>query len=380
MKARSIVVAAFAAACGSVATVGPDASTKADGSVDASVSDALAWPDAADVVDAPYLDGPLACDAGGPCFAPPTILAANASPPPLLLAVDAVNVYWEDRHDVEACAIAGCNGSPTTLWSSTYFGIAGIAATQSSVYFTAGSQYIASCAATGCNDTPTNLLSTLNTAFGSLAADSQNVYFNDESSPATCALSGCNEAPTLYASPSNIEGLAIDATYIAWIEEGDSIEVCLKSGCNGAPTTLATSPSGAHSIAVANGVVYWASMGQADGGRNVPISKYSNGAVVACAATGCGGNPTVLASYPVWLGAGGIAADATGVFWSTEDVSGTFGEIVGCAATGCGGAPKVYATTHTLSNDREPTPGVAIDATNVYWTDQGLGAVLMTPR
>lgn len=366
-------------ACGSIAPNGPDASAEG-GLVDAHVADAFAPFGDADVIDAPYLDGPLACDAGGPCFAPPIVLAEGESPPPTVIAVDATNVYWANDHAIEACAITGCNESPATLWSSTYFWITHIAAAQSSVYFNASGQYIASCSGAGCNDTPTNLLSTLSTTFRSLVADSQNVYFTDGSSPAACALSGCNETPSLYATPLNLETLAVDATTIAWVEEDDTIAVCPKSGCSGAPTVLANSPYGASSIAVANGVVYWIALGQANGGHNVPITKYSNGAVLACAATGCGGNPTVLVSYAAWLGGGAIVADATGVYWSTEDVSGTFGEIVGCAATGCNGAPKVYATTKSLPNERTPTPGIAIDATNVYWTDQGLGAVLETPR
>ena len=367
-------------ACGErepdAADAAPDA--HASEAVDAQPEDATAPPDAP-VFDAAYLDGPIPCDAGGPCFAPPLALVTGQSSPPKLLAVDATNVYFTDGHAVNECAKGGCNDAPTTLWSSTYFYIQGIAAVVGNVYFTANTQYIASCAASGCNDTPTNLLTTLSAQFYGFAADSQNVYWNGAGIHA-CALAGCNETPFTYASPpNNTYGLGVDDQFIAWAEQGASVEVCPKSGCGSGPLALASS-SWSGPVAVAAGIVYWIDEGQPNGGRNVPITQRTNGAVLACAATGCGGKPTVLASYPLWLGSGAIAADASGVYWSLEDVSGTFGEIVGCASGGCGGAPTVYATTMSDNQWNLPTPGLAIDATNVYWTDPVARAVLQTPR
>ena len=324
----------------------------------------------------PYLDGPLPCDAGGPCFPPPVVLVSGQPKPPTLLAVDTTHVYFTDDWGIFECGLGGCNQTPTTLWSSTHFYIEGIAVSNGSVYFPAGAQYVASCATSGCNQTPTNLLSTLNTHFYGFAADALDVYWAGDSAVQACSLGGCNEAPYTYATPPNTEALGVGDGFVAWTQEDTMVAVCPKGGCVGAPLVLATNQWWASAIAVANGVVYWIVMGQANGGHNVPISKYTNGAVVACAVTGCGGNPTVLASYPLWLGGGAIVADATSVYWSTEDISGTFGEIVGCPSSGCNGAPKVYATTHT----KAPTRGVALDPSNVYWTDQGLAAVLATAR
>jgi len=379
MAPRSLLAFACLAtiACGEVEPDAADAAHTSDAAADAQPHDATAPPDAS-VFDAPYLDGPVPCDAGGPCFAPPLALATGQSPPPKLLAVDATNVYFTDGHAVKECTIGGCGDAPTTLWSSTYFFIQGIAAAIGNVYFTAGTQYIASCGASGCNDTPTNLLTTLNTQFSGFAADDQSVYWNGAGIHA-CALGGCNETPFTYASPPNAYGLGVDDEVIAWSEQSTTIVVCPKPGCSGGPLTLAQS-DWVGPIAIGAGIVYWIDQGQPNGGHKVPITQRTNGAVLACAATGCGGKPTVVASYPLWLGSGAIAADATGVYWSLEDVSGTFGEIVGCASGGCNGAPTVYATTKSNQQWNLPTPGLAIDATNVYWTDPAAGAVLETPR
>jgi hypothetical protein len=358
-----------------------------DAAIDAHASDAHAndatLPDAGApdaIADVVYLDGPLPCDAGGPCFAPPVALVTGQSPPPTMLAVDATNVYFSNGHAVDECAIGGCGSAATTLWSSTVFYVSGIAAAIGNVYFTANTQYIAYCPATGCtNGVPTNLLSTLNAQFQGLAADDQNVYWNGNGAGIhACALGGCNETPFTYATPPNAYGLGIDDQFIAWTSQDVYVDVCPKSGCSGAPLVL-TSTSWVGPVAVGGGVVYWIDQGQPNGGRNVPITQRTNGAVLACAATGCGGKPTVLATYPLWLGGGAIAADASGVYWSLEDISGTFGEIAGCAAGGCGGSPTVYATT-TSTNQRLASPAIAVDAANVYWVDPGVGGVFQTPR
>ncbi len=369
------------AACGDLAPDGtsdaaPDEHALDGGDAFDATLDAGPAPEAA--ADAPYLDGPVPCDAGGACFATPLALVTGPSHP-TLIAVDATNVYFTDGDAVNECAIGGCNDAPTTLWSSTYFYVEGLAAAVGNVYFTAGTQYVASCAAGGCNDKPTNLLTTLSTQFYGFAADDQNVYW-DGAGIHACALAGCNETPFTYATPA-IEsiGLGIDDQWIAWAESGGSVDVCPKSGCASALVAIASS-TWAGPVAVAAGIVYWVDQGQPNGGRNVPITKRTNGAILACAATGCGGKPTVLASYPLWLGSGAIVADAKGVYWSLEDVSGTFGEIAGCAASGCSGAPAVYATTMSKSTWKLPTSGLAIDAANLYWTDYAAGAVFQTPR
>jgi hypothetical protein len=86
-----------------------------------------------------------------------------------------------------------------------------------------------------------------------------------------------------------------------------------------------------------------------------------------------GGTPTTLASgqsYP-----GGIAVDATSVYWSNGG-SGTVMKV----STG-GGTPT------TLASGQSDPYRIAVDATFVYWTNQGTasnsytdGTVMTLPK
>ena len=109
--------------------------------------------------------------------------------------------------------------------------------------------------------------------------------------------------------------------------------------------------------------VYWIDRGTPAGGGKEPLSSIANGQVLKCPVTGCGNAPTVLASYPTWLGAGALAVDGTDVYWSMEDVSGMWGQIVRCAMGGCGGAPVPLASTATHLSQRSASPSTTRECT-----------------
>ena len=97
------------------------------------------------------------------------------------------------------------------------------------------------------------------------------------------------------------------------------------------------------------------------------------GMILACAKSGCGATPTVLAGgldAPI-----AIATDGINVYWTEVGpdylaggpVTGT-GLVRKCAVTGCGNAPTDVATGLT-------SPGaIALDDANVYWTEMGTTA------
>jgi len=89
-----------------------------------------------------------------------------------------------------------------------------------------------------------------------------------------------------------------------------------------------------------------------------------HGAVLSCAATGCGPNgPVVLVEHLAYPTA--IAADASGVYWYAADA----GSIATCPRSGCGSGPRDVAT------DLKGVTRLALSGDFVYWSalDAGSG-------
>jgi hypothetical protein len=159
--------------------------------------------------------------------------------------------------------------------------------------------------------------------------------------------------PVTLAAATAPQGVAVDATNVYWTNSTTGqVELCAKSGCNAMPTTLISNASDLYpqSIVVAAGNVYYL------------VYNFSNpGAVFECASGGCSNQPTAIASNQV--GPTAIASDANNLYWTNGS-----GEVMECALGGCNGNPTALATG--LSGLVPLTiGGLAVDATNVYWSD-----------
>lgn len=174
---------------------------------------------------------------------------------------------------------------------------------------------------------------------------------------------------TLASNLDNPWGLAVDSANVYWVNSGDcvtasgSVMMCAIGGCGDKPTTLASGLVCPWALAVDATTVYWTSLGDTnDQPLNGPGAAI--GSVMTCPIAGCNNAPTTLVSgidSPQTL-----AVDATNVYW-TDPVAQTVDK---CAIGGCGNTPTV------LASGVGDVLGLAVDATSVYWAQ---GSVMQVP-
>ncbi|HEY6459074.1 MAG TPA: hypothetical protein VIY73_02955 [Polyangiaceae bacterium] len=148
---------------------------------------------------------------------------------------------------------------------------------------------------------------------------------------------------------------------------------CDAGTCAAMPAgALATGQLGPIAIAADGTNVYWLTTGAQDSFGKAGVKAFG-AQVLACAATGCGNRPTVLATYAPQFGIGpptggtptsvaAIAVDATRVYWTDQQ------SVHACALGGCGCAP-----TTIVASFWQP-PGVAAAGGRVFWTEWAHGA------
>ncbi len=118
-----------------------------------------------------------------------------------------------------------------------------------------------------------------------------------------CGLDGSD--PVTLATAAEPWGLALDGDHVYWSEQTpkNGLRRVLKSG--GAPETLATDSDWRSEVAVDDSRVYWVG---------------SSGAVMAVPKDAPASSPTVLVDQHAVVG--GIALDATDVYWTDADSAG----------------------------------------------------------
>jgi hypothetical protein len=317
------------------------------------------------------------------------VVIASGQEAPAAIAVDGVNVYWMNlgtnaTTDPKApmgwtggkvlkCPVAGCGGAPVALASDVSQGPstgapAPFATDGESVYWSEDSaQQIVKCGVAGCGGKPQVIAPQ---GAEGLAVFQGTFYWTKFSAELyACPTAGCGSSKTtLWSagySPCDV-GVAVDASGIYWVANApDTLFSCPLGGCGGAPTTLMAGSSDVadlQQVALDANNVYFT-----DGN---PLEL---GMILACAKSGCGTGPTVLArglDAPI-----AIATDGINVYWTETGpnfVAGASVTGVGlvrkCAVGGCGNAPTSVATGLT-------SPGaIALDDANVYWTEGGTAA------
>jgi hypothetical protein len=314
--------------------------------------------------------GATGTDGGGEAEASAIVLAAGQSNAYVLLTSPVTSsVYWTTNGGTYECAITGCQASPT-LFCSAYNSTA-IAVDTVNLY---GANDIGQVVACDLGNGDTTVLTTINPPPYGIVGDGTNLYWAESTGNGlikTCPVADCSNPATLATDPSSMHypwGVATDGANVYWTThmiggtgsvvrigvDGGSTQTLASGQQNGSNAMLETPQD----IAVAGGNVYW--------------TNAAGGTVMKCAATGCGGAPTVLAMNQAVPMA--IATDGTNVYWTNYGG----GTVMKCGVGGCGAAPT------TLMSGQAGPLGIAVDAQNVYWTDFGTsiatGTVQFAPK
>ncbi len=266
--------------------------------------------------DAPTGATPPACPT-------PCLLASNLNHP-FLMASDATRVYWTEFGDelgagngfVKGCALAGCPGGPT-IYAAGLTNPRGIAVDGLNVYFATAS------------------------------------YGGVQGAIWSCPLTGCGGSPTELAAADIPYGVAVDATYVYWVDYDDStVHKVAKSGAAdaGGDILLYDAASG---ISIENGQCV------VDG----PFLYFTDANGDALREPVGGGEPLYY-GYGGYGGEFGITTDPTYVYFGGE------GEILRSPKTLADGAAPFSKTV------ADPT-GLAFDpaSSHIYWSNWGSGGI-----
>jgi hypothetical protein len=226
----------------------------------------------------------------------------------------------------------------------------------------------------------------------------------DSGAAAVC--DGCASPAVLATCQQLPTALALDDASVVWINQGvvdfvgghkvpttykdGALMRCAASGCQGVPSPIAVGLNEVwtQSFAIAGSASIY--MRETGGGTTIFTTNdfecttaptgfagfgytfaadettlfyttWNGNAVNACSAVGCV-SPTVLWTAPTPnIFTMGIAVDATDVYWTTSH-----GEIYRCGKSGCAGTPTLV--THTLAG----MDAIAVDDANVYAAGAGL--------
>ena len=169
-----------------------------------------------------------------------------------------------------------------------------------------------------------------------------------------CATTGCatSGGPGVIASgQTKLGAIAADATNVYWADTGAHVvRFCPQPSCGG-PKTFAQLGSTASPFDVFTD------------GKTVYFTDRTGGSLYACPSTGCGSTPTQLGANidePLL-----VVADATAVY-ATARAGGSAGKgaVVGCKL------PCATGMTTIAAGLKAPY-GIALDATYVYWSEEG---------
>lgn len=181
---------------------------------------------------------------------------------------------------------------------------------------------------------------------------------------------------TISSGDESPMGLALDAgsVYFTSGGSGHSAGVVTRVGKDGsAKTVLARGLEWPNGIAVDDAAVYWAEGGNGDG------SAEPDGRVGARVMRLDKGSGVVLPLAIRQRNPESVAVDATHLYWTNSGgAAGLSGGVMRVLKTG--GTPQILAKAEDAIPATYPSSGIALSATDVFWTSTKSGRVMAVPK
>lgn len=193
-----------------------------------------------------------------------------------------------------------------------------------------------------------------------IAVDDKNVYWSIDSTIVRCATAGCANTPTIVTSTESFRDLLIDGDTLFWVD-GDSgfsaqtyLRAISKDATNGTGGTILVGPEAELFRLTKDATNLYVTCSQASGGGSVlrRVSKSGGNVDIVARALGADGD--------LW----GLAVDDSNVYFTDWGM----GMIDVASKTAVDATPTVFAA-------RQFSPvGIIVDGGNVYWLNAGAGA------
>lgn len=181
---------------------------------------------------------------------------------------------------------------------------------------------------------------------------------------------------TISSGDESPMGLALDAASV-WFTSGGASHgagVITRVGKDGSGKSVqARGLEWPNGIAVDDGAVYWAEGGNGDG-SSAPDDRAGARVMRLEKSTGETSALAIRQRNPE-----SVAVDATHVYWTNSGgAMGAAGGVMRVSKTG--GAPQILAAADDAIPATYPSSGVALSATDVFWTSTKSGRVMAVPK